>query len=360
MKRTFAINIAGYAFTIDENAYQLLENYLDTISSAFSDNEEGEEITRDIESRVAELLLERISSGSVIVTYEDVKQVISRIGQPEEFTEEKIIIDPNSNETDVETEDTVYGNKEECTTPPPYFSAPPKIKKRLFRDTDDALLGGVCSGLAWYLGIDVTFVRLITVLLIFLSASTVVIAYIILWIVIPPAKTPLQQMQMKGEEPTIVNIGKKVTEKINSTFSNFNKNISARKDNYGINKFLSIVLKIILFSIGLLCIPVIFFIIFIIVVFIIALFGAGGEIITEIFNQFGIESLPSIQSIILWGLLLALGIFLIFLIPIILRLTSTWRNSNNKNSNILRIFYSLLWFCSIALSIVSVVQIVRI
>ncbi|MDE5875047.1 MAG: PspC domain-containing protein, partial [Muribaculaceae bacterium] len=88
----------------------------------------------------------------------------------------------------------------------------PPVKKKLYRDPQNSMIGGVCSGVAHYLNLDPTVVRLATVLLTVLSVSTVAIVYIVLWIVVPEARTPLERMQMLGEAPTMENIARTVTD----------------------------------------------------------------------------------------------------------------------------------------------------
>lgn len=213
MKKTFNINVAGYPFTIDDDAYQLLNDYITTVEKVFQNVEEGNEIIADIEGRIAELLLVTTADKHPIVTLSDVEEIISRIGQPEQMVEDqdiKINIDRDTESSQPETiEETVEINEKPGSTTTwnfPNFN----FKKKLYRDPQNAMIGGVCSGLSWYLGIDVTWVRLIVVLLTLASASTVGIVYLVLWIVVPPADTPVQRMQMMGEEPTVENIGRSV------------------------------------------------------------------------------------------------------------------------------------------------------
>ncbi len=206
MKKTFNINVAGFPFIIDDDAYALLNDYLNTIEHAFARLEDGNEVVSDLESRIAELLMEYTSSGSPIVTLANVEEVISRVGKPEEMIDEEIDISVNHN-----GEATISATESERQTPPPYIPPLPPLKRKLYRDPQNAMLGGVCSGFAWYLKVDPTIVRLITVLLTIISFATCGLAYLILWIVIPEANTPLQRMEMMGEEPTVENIGKTVT-----------------------------------------------------------------------------------------------------------------------------------------------------
>lgn len=207
MKKTFNINIAGFPFTIDDDAYTLLNDYLDTIEHAFKNVEDSQELVNDIESRIAELLLECTSSSSPIVTVTQVEDVIKRIGKPEEMIAEDETISISENGEKTETNSFF-----EEVTPPPFTQKNPYQKKKLFRDPQNAMLGGVCSGLGWYLNCDPTWIRLATVLLTFASVSTCGIVYLVLWLVLPEAKTPIERMQMMGESPTIENIGKTVTD----------------------------------------------------------------------------------------------------------------------------------------------------
>lgn len=208
MKKTFNINVAGFPFTIDDDAYSLLRDYLDTIEHAFGRVDDARELISDIESRIAELLLERTSEGSPIVTAEDVEQVIKRVGQPEEMVEEDsgISFSPETGEA------TESESIRETLMPPPYVPPLPPVKKKLYRDPQNAMLGGVCSGLAHYFNVDPTPVRLLTVLLVIISMATVSVAYLLLWLIVPEARTPLQRMQMLGEQPTMENIGRTVTD----------------------------------------------------------------------------------------------------------------------------------------------------
>lgn len=245
MKKTYNINICGVGFTIDDDAFTLLDDYLETLRHAFAATPDGSELMRDIEGRVAELLCDRLGGRESIITAEEVKEVIARIGQAEQFREidEETIISENQ-------EEKVKVEEEFRATPPPYI---PPLKRKLFRDPNNRLIGGVCSGLAAYLNVDATWVRLATVALCFLSLSAIAIIYVILWIVVPEAETPLQQMQMRGEQATMENIARTVTGDTPNYYE-------PRKKNFGdtlVNIF-SAVLKVVLVFIGVIAIPVIF------------------------------------------------------------------------------------------------------
>lgn len=201
MKKTFDINLAGYQFVIDEDAYDMLKEYLATIRHAFEPGD-GAELADDIECRIAEVLQEEAAcSGRRIVTIEQVEKIIKRMGSPEEIT----------GVSEAPGETAAPSGADVAYPEPPVYDAP-RARRRLYRDGRDKMIGGVCSGAAAYLGIDPTWVRLAMVALCFLSLSTVGVVYLILWIVVPEATTPLEIMEMKGESPTLKNIGTNVAD----------------------------------------------------------------------------------------------------------------------------------------------------
>lgn len=199
MKKTYNINISGYGFVIDEDAYEMLDSYLKTLTQV-CDRADEPETAADIEQRIAELLGERLSeSERTIITLRDVEAIIDRMGQPEE-----IIVECEPEGCTVETVST-----EENRAVPP--TPPVAMHKRLYRDVDNKVLGGVCSGLGWYFGIDAVWIRIIAIIIFFASASTMALIYIALWVCIPAARTPYERMQMMGVDPSVSNVGKVVT-----------------------------------------------------------------------------------------------------------------------------------------------------
>ena len=190
MKKTLTANINGIVFHIDEDAYYKLSRYLERIKAHFKHEHGGEEIVAGIEGRIAEMFQERKKSHQQVVNIEDVKEVISQLGEPAEM----------SGDQDDRNERRETNDYAEETAP-----------KQLFRDPDNKYIGGVCSGLAAYFNIDPTWVRLVFVLLIFAAGSTI-LAYIILWIVIPKAITTADRLSMRGERINISNIEKSIRE----------------------------------------------------------------------------------------------------------------------------------------------------
>lgn len=188
MKKTLNINIKGIIFYVDEDAYNKLNTYLEEIKTHFRNKKGQEEIINDIENRIVELFQQKLSGKKQVIVMEDVEEVISIMGHPADFDEDS-------------EEDQVS-----------YISG--KGKKRLFRNIDDRMLGGVCSGLGAYFNIDATIVRIIFLLALFLAGGSILV-YIVLWIVIPPARTVSEKLEMQGDPVTISNIEKAFKEEMN-------------------------------------------------------------------------------------------------------------------------------------------------
>lgn len=204
MKKAIQVNIHDRIFYIDEDAYSLLQNYLHQLSTAFPDAE-GQEIVSDIETRISELFDERCSQGYNVIDIAYVNTVIDTVGRPEELSDTEYI----------------SGNEQQ-TTPPPFANAPATEtpKKKLYRDVDNKVFGGVLSGLAKYLNWDVNVLRFLVVLLVICTLVAPwaltwpwLIAYLVCWMVIPPADTPRRKLEMEGREVTVENIGNNVRER---------------------------------------------------------------------------------------------------------------------------------------------------
>lgn len=188
MNKTININLGGYFFHIDEIAYQKLKRYLDAVSRSLNDDPQGKnEILSDIEARISELLSEKIKDVRQVVNENDIDEVIAIMGQPEDYVE--------AEEGYTEASSESYQRKKTS-------------RKKLFRDGDDKFLGGVCSGIGHYIGIDAIWIRLAFIILVASGFSP--IAYILLWILLPEAKTTAEKLQMEGEPVNINNIEKKI------------------------------------------------------------------------------------------------------------------------------------------------------
>lgn len=212
MKKTVSANISGQFFHIDEDAYEKLSGYLKVIRHYFSQQEGCDEILNDIESRIAEMLKEKVSDRKHVVTLNDVNEVVKIMGQPEDYLE---------------------GADPDVVPPPPVYSY--ESKRRIFRNPDDKILGGVCGGLGAYFNIDPLWIRLIWVFMV-LAAGVGILLYLILWIIIPEAKTASEKLAMRGEPINVDNISKAVKdemegvgERIKSSARDFGKKAPADK-----------------------------------------------------------------------------------------------------------------------------------
>ncbi|BDB54799.1 hypothetical protein GENT5_11040 [Flavobacterium ammoniigenes] len=204
MNKTVTINLGGIVFHIDEDAYQKLSRYFDAIKRSLNNSSGQEEIIKDIEMRISELLSEKLLSDKHVIGLKEIDEVIAVMGQPEDY-----IIEDDSK---VESNYQAY-----------------KKSKKLYRDKDKGMIGGVAAGLSHYLGIDVVWIRVI-LLLFFFGFGTGILAYIILWIATPEAVTTSEKLEMTGEPVTISSIEKKVREEFDSVSEKF-KNVDY--DKYG-------------------------------------------------------------------------------------------------------------------------------
>ncbi|MEJ5994679.1 PspC domain-containing protein [Pedobacter sp. Du54] len=178
MKKTIIINIGNTIIHIEEDGYEILTAYLNEIKQHFAKNADDFEIVTDIENRIAEMFSEILQAGQVkVITLVDVESVIAQMGRVQDFQMEE---------------------DEQVAEPVSAFIG----DKKLFRDTDDAMLAGVCAGLGHYLNIESRWVRIIALATVFLGGAGI-LAYLILWIAIPRAITRSEKMEMKGESTNL-------------------------------------------------------------------------------------------------------------------------------------------------------------
>jgi phage shock protein PspC (stress-responsive transcriptional regulator) len=227
MKKTIAVNIAGLVFNIEEKAYETLQAYLGAIKSLLISDEGRDEILQDVEARIAELFHGKLSEFKQVITLDDVEEVMEIMGDPSQYQ----LDDENRASNEKQYDETIYVEQ-----------------KRLYRDDDDGIVGGVAAGLAHYFGVDPVVVRIIFVLMVVLGGSGVLL-YIILWVVIPSAKTTAQKLQMKGQPVNIDSIKEYVNTVKNeakSGFSNASKSVQevTKKSTTAIGKFLLVVSKV--------------------------------------------------------------------------------------------------------------------
>ncbi|UTW62141.1 PspC domain-containing protein [bacterium SCSIO 12741] len=238
MKKTVSINISGLIFNIDEDAYFELKKYLDTIQGYFRNQEGGDDIMADIEARIAEMFQEQVTDRKEVISDKEVAHVISVMGQPEDY------IDDEMREEQQQTSSSQY--RRTSTRTEQEFSTGPK---RFFRDTENRVLGGVCSGLGYYFGVDPVIFRLLFVG-VFFFAGTGVLAYIILWIITPAAVTTAEKLQMKGKPVNIDNI-RKAVENDAEDFRKKIQDLGSKSGNFG-GKVLDLIKSLLNFLINLL------------------------------------------------------------------------------------------------------------
>ena len=184
MNKTVSININGTVFVIEEDAYAELDRYINSIKRQFGGFEDQDDIVADIEARIGENLSELLSKEREVLTIEDVENVKEKMGTAKDYS---------TDDGDIEEEAETEGKPS---------------RKRLYRDSDDQVIAGVCAGLGAYFGIDVLLIRIIFVLLTITGVVSVlmIVIYVLLWISVPEAKTVSEKMEMHGEKVTLSGI----------------------------------------------------------------------------------------------------------------------------------------------------------
>ncbi len=306
MKKTFTINIGGIIFHIDDDAYTKLNAYLANIKKHFTKLEGCDEIIADIESRIAEILQSKLTKTKEVIVLSDINEVIERMGEPSDFIEDD--------------------EKEE-----PQKSYSHQTYKRLYRDTEDKLIGGVASGIAAYFNIDPLWVRLLFVLSIFTTLGPFI--YLILWIALPEAMTAAERLEMRGKKVTISNIEKSVKEEFENIKDRFSDLSEQAKESYKktsphaknifeyiLDAFITIfkvVLKGVLVLIGFVFLITGFAMV---LGFIAGIFGIGGLA----FNDHGMQIFPVAELINIFFSasgnvgLFKVGLFLLLVVPFLM------------------------------------------
>jgi len=227
MNKTLTINLANSIFNIDENAYNALQRYLEAVKKYLTGTKGNEEILADVEARIAELFTEKMTADKQVIVLSDVEAIIQVMGQPEDYSIDEDIFDEDYKQPKTKTQ-----------------------VKKLYRDPESKLLGGVCSGIGHYLSIDPIWVRLLFIIFLF-GGGFSVITYIILWIIVPEANTTAQKLDMQGEAANLSNIEKKikegfenVTEKVkNADYDGFKNDVNKSSNSIikGIGDFISLI-----------------------------------------------------------------------------------------------------------------------
>ena len=182
MKKTLTVNLNNIVFHIDDDAYEMLQTYLSEIADHFQSDDERTEIMNDIEARIAELFNEKLQKNKNVINLTDVQEIIEVMGKPSQYT----------------------GDDEEPEVSPKTDKK--QKSRRFYRDPENAILGGIAGGLAAYFNLDVTLIRIILVVLVFLGVGFIIPIYIVVWFVAPAALTSSQRLEMQGEDVTVENI----------------------------------------------------------------------------------------------------------------------------------------------------------
>ena len=242
MNKTLTINLANSIFNIDENAYQALQRYLEAVKKYLTGTQGNEEILADVEARISELFSEKLTPEKQVIVLQDVEQIIQVMGQPEDYSIDEDIFDEV-----------------------PKTKTSTRVKK-LYRDGDQKLMGGVCSGIGHYLSIDPLWIRLLFIVFLF-GGGFSVITYIILWAIVPEATTTAQKLDMQGEAANLSNIEKKIKEGFDSV-SDTVKNADYKGVENAVKEGGNSFIKALGYFIGI-------------------IFSTMGKIISTIFNLFG-------------------------------------------------------------------------
>lgn len=230
MKKNITINMLGRLYAIDEDAYGLLQQYIDTLRSYFAHKPDGKEIADDIEARIAELFDDLKTQGVEAINIQHVQNIITRIGDPKEMVEEESLDEKTAAQEEEQAEEKSMGNrlKEEVVA---YFDRLRKSGKRLYRDPTDKKITGLLAGCARYFGGDPLWWRLACVLLVFITFNAslssgmffhvtpfiwtplwLVIIYFMISIITPVAQNPEDRLKMKGKDVTPQSLAQEVTE----------------------------------------------------------------------------------------------------------------------------------------------------
>ncbi|PWV53845.1 PspC domain-containing protein [Chitinophaga sp. S165] len=345
MKKIININLAGRLIAIEDSAYEILRQYLDSLVRYFAREEGGDEIVSDIESRIAELFLNKLKTTHCI-TDEDVQSVKAAMGTPEQFDDAG-----ETSQQQQPANDPVYDNI--------------RPRKRLYRDPDSKVLGGVCGGLGAYLNVDPVVFRIIFALLAIGGFGTGILVYFILWIVTPEANTAAEKLQMRGEKVDVNNIRATVQDEINAAkghlknFGNDVRNFSQGRGRQvgndlerAFRNIFEALAKVLLFLIK---------------AFFYILAGAilVGLIVAGIYVTVHSAALFPLKDLILVGplqnLLLWVSIFFLIGIPIVALVIFFVRKATGIKETSRYVGYTLvmLWFAGLISAVILIISVVK-
>jgi phage shock protein PspC (stress-responsive transcriptional regulator) len=275
MKKTVSVNIKGMNFLIEEDAYELLQDYMNRLSHGLRNEKGSKEIIEDIELRIAELCSTKLTDRKQVIEIEDIESILVTLGDPSQYIED----DSESTETFTSTERESSSSR--------------SSEKRLFRDLDNAAIAGVCSGIANFLNIDVVIVRAIFVI-VFMFAGFGLPLYVILWIIVPKANTTIDKLRMRGKAITVDSVKEEVesaAQRLTKESKGFANRI--RTDEHYNRRFTSIGRLIAVFlGSGMILMGLFFLVMFII-------FGISGLQFIPVQSDTGFLSFPEFGELVL-------------------------------------------------------------
>jgi len=355
MKKTITANIGSMVFHVDEDAYELLFKYLTALKARYQGTEGNEEIINDIETRIAEILQSKINSAKQVITIEDVNSVIEVMGKPEQFEDDSKGEKGNQNKTEEETSSV----------------------KKLYRDDEDKVIAGVCSGIGAYFNVDPLWIR-IGFILTTLLFSTGIWIYLVLWIIVPKAKTTKEKLEMKGKKINISNIESSIREDIEDLKAKFNEFKDEAKDTLkknkkksrkGFERFFHFIFSIIRFFVKSIAVIIgivfIFLGVFLFIGFISSFFNALPYQIGEIHLSISNISIPALLGVIFpssfYIYVTIIGIIFLIATPLIMFIYYGFKLVFGfKYSNKIIGFTSFsLFIIGLALCLISAFQVVR-
>jgi phage shock protein PspC (stress-responsive transcriptional regulator) len=194
MNKTFTINLNGRVYHINDDAFDALNAYLDSLKRQFAQEEGAQEIMEDIEARIGELFDERMRYGMQVVRLCDVEDVIKVMGHPEEIASSDPEADASPKKSDEAAQPADTADAQEQNV---------KTSRRFYRNPDDCIIAGVCSGLGAYANLSPWLFRALFLILFFAGIGTPILVYVALWIIVPEATSVAQRLQMRGEPANV-------------------------------------------------------------------------------------------------------------------------------------------------------------
>jgi phage shock protein PspC (stress-responsive transcriptional regulator) len=349
MKETVKINLNQRLFDLDADAYSKLKKYLDTLRRYFDKKpNEAEEILQDIEQRIAEILEEKLKGDKQVVNLKDIEEIIQMMGTPADFARDNDI----SEDEEQEDEGTKHEGAGEDYN---------RDHRRLYRDFDTNIIGGVCAGIASYFNIDPIWVRLAFVVLAFLNGIGILL-YIILWVAVPAARNTTQRLQMKGRPVTVENIQESVKseyDKVKDNLNRYSQSESFRRSRDTINEVFTTLGRIILAVIKVILIVVGVCIAIAVVACILGLIGVfttGGNFNAYHFHNFNFPDHfgPLFHDLTLFSIALA-AVILIPVIAILAGIIKLVFNIKTRHG-ILSAFAWTIWSLALVYVIIAVLS----